>query len=246
SPALRNTLKYADVILPMNRSVAEVIPIADKRVYLIPSAGSETVPTPPERNGDSFRVISVGRFVDLKGFDLTLRAFGQMYRGLTARERENTHLFLVGKGPAKSLLEKILADEKIEGSVTFIDWIDRRDLAQLYRNSDVFCFPSHEGAGMVVPEAMSHGLPVVCLDNCGPGEFITPECGIAQPYKSYDETVSGLAAALTLLHRDKALRAQMSVAARAHFDARFDWRQKAVQLEPVYLSLLSQTYARQH
>ena len=43
----------------------------------------------------------------------------------------------------------------------------------------LFSFPSHEGAGMVVAEAMSFGLPVVCLNNEGPGEFITTNCGFA-------------------------------------------------------------------
>jgi len=50
-------------------------------------------------------------------------------------------------------------------------------------NSYIFLFPSFEGAGMVVIEAMAAGLPVVCLDYSGPGEIVTDECGIKiKPY----------------------------------------------------------------
>lgn len=41
--------------------------------------------------------------------------------------------------------------------------------------SDIFLFPSFEGGGMVVLEAMAAGLPVVCLDYGGPGEMVTDD-----------------------------------------------------------------------
>ena len=35
----------------------------------------------------------------------------------------------------------------------------------------------HDSSGNVVLEAMSNGLPVVCLDLGGPAQIVTPECG---------------------------------------------------------------------
>ena len=47
----------------------------------------------------------------------------------------------------------------------------------IFQNGVAFLFPSHEGAGMVVTEALSFGLPVICLDNAGPGELIDSSSG---------------------------------------------------------------------
>ena len=57
-------------------------------------------------------------------------------------------------------LEDLAKSLGVAEAVTFIHWIKRSELSALYRESDVFLFPSHEGAGMVVAEAMSYGLPV--------------------------------------------------------------------------------------
>ena len=45
-------------------------------------------------------------------------------------------------------------------------------------SADVFLFPSFEGAGMVVVEAMARGCPVVCLDVGGPGEMVDETRGL--------------------------------------------------------------------
>ncbi len=87
----------------------------------------------------------------------------------------------------------------------------------LFQIASCFLFPSHEGAGMVVAEALSFGLPVVCLDNCGPGEFICENSGFAVPIGSYDNTVSALAAALSKLYQDPTLLESIRNGARARF-----------------------------
>ena len=45
------------------------------------------------------------------------------------------------------------------------------------RKADLFLFPSFEGGGMVVLEALAHGLPVVCLQYGGPGEMVSTARG---------------------------------------------------------------------
>ena len=90
---------------------------------------------------------------------------------------------------------------------------------------------------MVVAEALSFGLPVVCLDNSGPGEFIDPSCGISVSIGDYKETVNGLADALLLLHQDENLYQNMRVAARTRFEQQFHWDRRGEQLETIYQNL---------
>ena len=52
------------------------------------------------------------------------------------------------------MLERMTDNCRYERVTKFIPWIQRAELADLYRSSDVCSlFPSHEEAGMVVSEA---------------------------------------------------------------------------------------------
>jgi glycosyltransferase involved in cell wall biosynthesis len=71
-------------------------------------------------------------------------------------------LVLAGKGRI-SECKSLAADRGIADRVVFPGWLSGEQLQDAYRNADVFCLPSYvEGLPMVILEAMSHGLPIVC------------------------------------------------------------------------------------
>ena len=102
------------------------------------------------------------------------------------------------------------------------------------QKSNLFLFPSHEGAGMVVSEALSYGLPVICFDNCGPGEFVTSECGLVVPYGNYNETIVHFSNHLNKLFFDKELHNIMSAASKKRFMNYFHWDKKGNDLKKIY------------
>lgn len=90
---------------------------------------------------------------------------------------------------------------------------------------------------MVVAEALSFGLPVICLDNEGPGEFINSKCGFAVAKSDYNNTVSKLKEALLKLYDDKNLLHQMSGEARKHYLEQFTWNSRGEHLKNIYNKL---------
>ena len=90
---------------------------------------------------------------------------------------------------------------------------------------------------MVVAEALSFGLPVVCLDNEGPGQYITPNCGITIPESNYENTVTQLSDALVKLHSDSNLLNQMSLGARKQYEEKFTWNSRGEHLKNIYNQL---------
>ena len=243
SPALRKSIKNAAVIWSMNSSVRNVIDLQGKMEQVSPSVATqdfgwnEKQDVNDEKTADAFSLISVGRLVPLKGFDLTIRAFAAFIKNIGEAEKENTLLTIVGSGPEEQLLKNMCVEEGVSDYVRFISWIDRTDVMELFRNASVFVFPSHEGAGMVVPEALSFGVPVIALDNEGPGEFLTPECGITVPQSDYRTTVSHLAGAIGTLYRNPGKLEQMRRAARKHFEEHFHWDRRGEKLKSIYENL---------
>lgn len=238
SPSLKNTTKKADLILAMNCSVADVLPAKPAQMAIMPSVGTPWVDNPEEKPGDIFEVISVGRFVPLKGFDLAISAFAAFYHNLPQEKRSQVRLRLIGKGPLLNQMKLKVEELAIGDAVVFVEWIEKEKLAAFYQQANVFLFPSHEGAGMVVAEAMSYGLPVVCLENCGPGEFVTPESGITVPYQGYEETIAELAEGLTQLFEDEPERNRLATGARSRFETHFNWDAKGERLRSMYQELL--------
>src|SRR6202020_2167039 len=79
--------------------------------------------------------------------------------------------------------------------IEFIPWLPQQHLFALYGNHDLLVFPSlHDSSGNVVLEALSHGLPVMCLDLGGPPQIVTPHAGIV--VSTAGRSTMGVAAAV--------------------------------------------------
>ena len=108
-----------------------------------------------------------GSLIARKGIDLLARAFVQL-----AAEFPNVRLRIIGEGELQNLLKRIL--DPIGGRAEFLGFKDWPDLPACYASADVFCVPSrYDGWGMVVPEGLASGLPVIASDRMGAAvEFI--------------------------------------------------------------------------
>ena len=237
SSALKKTAKYADHVLCMNKSVVGVLPDVEKKYTIMPSVATEDLGYKPDKISTKFTIVSAGRLVPLKGFDLTISAFAEFLSKLSPNKRANCELLVIGKGPEKAYYQELATRKGVDQQVRFINWIDRNDLMELLKDSSVFLFPSHEGAGMIVAEALSFGVPVICLDNCGPGEFIDHNCGIRITEQDYNGTVEALSDGILELYKNPQKLKRMSSGARHRFKNHFDWSNRGETLNAIYQNL---------
>lgn len=235
--SLRKTIKMADVVLCMNSSVSKVINLKNKNYLIMPSVATEDFGYEPLKNEKKFTVISAGRLVPLKGFDLSIIAFASFIKRLPEQEREKCNLIIIGSGPEQDYYEKLCLENNINRYVQFINWIDRSELMQIFKSSSAFLFPSHEGAGMVVSEALSFGLPVISLDNSGPGEFIDEACGYTIKIQDYSSTIKDLSQAIFELFDNIDIRLKLSRNARSKFVNDFHWDRRGESLYCIYSKL---------
>lgn len=113
---------------------------------------------------EAFVLISVGELNENKNQQVIIRAVADV--GL-----DNAHYVLVGNGPNQGRLEKLAKDLGVSDKLHFAGY--RRDVAQLYKASDVCCFTSvREGLGLACIEAIACGLPVIASKNRGTNDLI--------------------------------------------------------------------------
>ncbi|HVM22355.1 MAG TPA: glycosyltransferase family 4 protein [Sphingomicrobium sp.] len=156
------------------------------------------------------RLLSVGRAVEKKGFDVLLDALGELPRDLHWRWMH------VGSGP---IIEALKERARSAGIADRLEWRgvqSQAEVINLYRSSDLFVLPSREGAdgdrdGLpnVLMEAQSQGL--ACLStrfSAIPELIVDGETGLLVP----PGETAPLGDALARLIADPRLREQLGMA----------------------------------
>lgn len=183
-----------------------------------------------------FRMIHIGRLVDVKRVDLLLEACGKL-KGKTA-----FHLDLVGDGPLRGDLERKAEHLLISNNVTFHGRLPQSAAAEFLRDSQVMVFPSmRECGGAVVLEAMACGVPVIATDWGGPADYITPATGIVVPPATPVHFVDALAEAMLWMAQHPEARIAMGRAGRQRAEQLYDWGRKATALLRIYSDVVKQT-----
>ncbi len=233
--------RRARALMVCNREALEAIPQewrAKALLFPVNGVSSEDLdqPRPEETCNGSFRVLSAGKLLRIKGYGLALRAFKQL-----AARHSSAEFVIVGNGPELPRLHGLVDKLGLRDQVRFVDWMARRQLLTQMYASDVFLFPSlRDGGGAVVVEAMAAGKPVVCLDVAGPGLHVTPECGIKITPNSPEHAVQALAAALERLCHDTELRLRMGRAARTRAQECYHWDRHGERLQEIYVAVLKE------
>lgn len=237
-PWLWLSRRRASYVICVNSQAAHKLRVPEKKAVFMPAVAAERPDRQPATPHRPFTVLSVGRFVPLKGFDLTIRSFAAFYRKLTPAEQQEARLLLIGTGPCRARLEEWIREEGIDQVTTLAEWMPRAEVIRRFTSSSVFLFPSHEGAGMVVAEALSYGLPVVCLQNPGPGEYTPPASALRVPMGPYAGTVEALSERVYRLFRDVSFFHQESQLALHHWKDRFQWDSRGELLQKMYAALM--------
>ena len=122
------------------------------------------------KNSNTIKLISLGRLVELKGFQDVFRALQIINEASSIKFEYN----IIGDGPFRrnliDLIEKLNLSNYVElhGLIS-----DSKNKSKLLYEADIFVGPSHtEALGLVFIEALAHGLPVIGTNVGGIPEII--------------------------------------------------------------------------
>jgi len=103
-------------------------------------------------------IVSVGRFVWGKGFDILLNAYSII-------EDVDTGLYIIGGEPTKEY-ESIIKSKNIK-NVHFIQFLPKEQIWDYLKLSNLFVLSTRGDIwGLVINEAMACGVPVITTDKC--------------------------------------------------------------------------------
>jgi glycosyltransferase involved in cell wall biosynthesis len=110
-------------------------------------------------NGDPPRLLCVGTISPRKAQRVLVEALA----GLVDRAWTLTVVGATDRAPDETeRLQRLIAETGLEARVTLAGALPPEGVARAYAEADVFVLPSlYEGFGMVITEALAHGLPVI-------------------------------------------------------------------------------------
>jgi glycosyltransferase involved in cell wall biosynthesis len=195
--------------------------------------GTDRMPAPPHRTlaNSSVRLLCVATLTARKGHAVLLQA-------LAGLQTLDWTLHCVGSTRRDPATSDRLQHDCIElGLADRVHWhgeLDDAALAAHYAAADLFVLPSfHEGYGMVVTEALAHGLPVVCSNSGALTQTLPDTAGLHVPLGD----VMALRHALAALIGQPDERARFAAGARAAAERLPTWAQSATRFAAVLREL---------
>lgn len=186
-------------------------------------------PAPPEaardRGNRQIVVAHVSNFRPVKRVPDLVEAMG-----IVVREAADAKLILVGDGPERGRVERLIEKLGLQRNVLLTGY--RRDVPGLLRCSDALVLCSEiESAPLTLLEGMSSGLPVVAAEVGGIPEIVSDgRNGFLVPPRSPRE----IAERILKLNADPELRARMGTAARKTVLDKFTAARVVPQYEETY------------
>jgi glycosyltransferase involved in cell wall biosynthesis len=166
----RSKLRAADVVISQNPEMTRVLvrwlSVDARRIITHPNASDPPINLSTVESVRQPVALFVGKLVEYKGVLLALEAFRHViYPG--------SQLVYVGEGPARARIERRARELGIQDRIEFRGHLPRDEVLRLMSEVSCLLFPSfHDEASFVIAEALSLGLPVVCLDHGGPGAVV--------------------------------------------------------------------------
>jgi len=248
NPIYRNQLKRlfaeGDLFLPVSKKLAErAISLGCPENKIIVLYGGIDLDKfkyiasrPKDKN--KINILMCGRFVEKKGFAYGIKAFAQ-----SLNRHKNISLRIIGSGPLKRNLIKLVKNLGIERFVTFEGDKNHQEVAKALQEADIFMMSyvtardgSQEGIPNVLKEAQATGLPTLSTHHAGVPEVVLDgETG----FLAEEKDVESLSQKLNLLIGNQKLRADFGKRGRKWAEERFDVVTQTRKLEDNYKKLIS-------
>lgn len=206
---VRHAAKTAAVVLTSNSTgLRDFQRVHKVEPRLLLETGVTTTKEKPPINWNlhgPLKILWSGVFTHRKAFQLLLYALSDM------PPECKYQLKVIGGGQLERKWRRLSCRLGVEPFVRWTGWLPYQDAMNEYEWADVFVFTSlRDTSGNVVLEALSRGVPVICLDHQGGGDMITDKCGIKIPLTTPNAVVMDLTHAIQTLITDRTKLRELS------------------------------------
>jgi glycosyltransferase involved in cell wall biosynthesis len=179
-----------------------------------------------------FVLLTVRNLVPRMGLDQLLKAMKDV-----VHTHPDVLLVIGGSGPLRQTLSSFVEESGLSGHVRFEGFIPEGQLPDYYRTADLFVLPTVEleGFGLITPEALASGLPVVGTPVGGTLEIVGRFDG---SFLFRDTTANAMA--VKIIEKIEAFRDQpsrrreLALRCRAFAQQNYSWERNISEMERLF------------
>ena len=228
----RRRCKNADLILCKTDDTIQCVPMKwrNKCVQMTDVAvemrDEENYLSPKRYDGEKINYVAAGTLVGWRTFDVLIEAWASQL--LTPH---SSLLTIIGAGPERVRLERLVNELGVADSVRFIGQVDMDTYYSYIAQADIVVNPCfREGAVTVSFDSMAMGKPLICFDTGGYTHYFKSEYSrVISGVKNRAEAIERLSEAMAEL-ADRELIAQMSAEAKRK-SRLYDWTNKGKKIK---------------
>jgi len=188
--------------------------------------------------GQSINVLSVGRLVEMKGREYTIRAIAKL-----TEKYPDLKYNIVGDGVLRDSLQALIDELGVSDSICIHGWVDDRQLHEFYDEAHIFLHTSVEasngnveGQGVVLAEAQAYGIPVIATNHGAfPENVIDGKSGFLVP----ERDIHAIAERIDYLIENPGEWIEMGKSGRQFVEGRLDIKKLNKVLEQAYKSTIT-------
>lgn len=174
--------------------------------------------------------VCIGRLNYWKGFFMAVKGFHLfLENGGTGK------LEIYGEGSEQKKIKAYIDKHNLNDSIKIKGFVSNTKIKEVLLNANVLLHPSfREGGSWSIMEAMSYGLPIICLDTSGPKDMVTEDCGILISLKSRNQIEKDIGISLSKLQSDTHYYHRLSNNAYRRIKEEYTWKKRGEQIKAVY------------
>jgi len=144
------------------------------------------------------------------------------------------HLDIIGEGICMQKWRRLAEKLDIDKYCYWHGWLPRSEAIKIMSNTHVFVLSSiWEGTPTVISEALTLGLPVICLDQYGSSDMVAENCGFKIQVRRSKQIIQDIAEAIEWLWENENERQAMSKNAVKAVEL-LSWENKVSVVNQIY------------
>ncbi|MBK7673467.1 MAG: glycosyltransferase [Candidatus Accumulibacter sp.] len=219
----------ADMLFARTHATYAAIPERYRhKARVLLETGAPDVPEAPdsariaakaEMLSQELRLVTVGRLIPLKYTELALHTLAEL-----GKRGYRPILNILGTGPQSMELSALAVRLGIADQVSLAGQLAREQVFEQLNQAHVLLHPSvREGGAWSIFEALAMGLPVICLDNAGPGAIVDGDSGVKLTPTTSDAMARSMADAVIAMTADPTTWTRHANAARRRAITGLSW-----------------------
>ena len=213
-------LRRADIVttpsLYLRDAIVRTYGIKNERAVVNYNAAEKDSEVPFETAPTRHQLVATARLVEWKGLDGVIRA-----TAILKKKYPDVKVVIAGDGPEEGKLKALSQELGVADRIRFTGRVSRAETWHLRKSSEVYVLNStYEGLPHTALTSFAARIPMVATDISGTNEAVYNEIsGLLVP--PGDD--NALAAAISRLFDDAALRAKLVVGAERILNEKFSW-----------------------